>query len=556
MTLADGAALRPAGSGTGERAGSASAESDPGVCGPVPPGAGGATRPLRAPASRDHVRGWPLRRVFAVGAWVGALLSVLAVVLGGLALNRLTDARSTLVDVIGPARDTAQDLSVALLNQQTGVRGFELSARPEFLEPYRTGLSAQQHASGALRELSGDPRLPSLAGDLDAVDAAVQRWHAGYVDRAIVALSPGAADPMLGQELFDDVRAAMVHLVTDLDGERAVARARIDGAAALVRIVGGGIAAALVAFLVAVGVGLRRGVLTPVSELAGQARQVVSGDVRRPVRVVGPPELVELGADVEAMRVFILQELDTARDTNERLDQQARDLERSNRDLEQFAYVASHDLQEPLRKVASFCQLLKRRYGDRLDERGEQYIEFAVDGAQRMQQLINDLLAFSRVGRTTDSFEPVALGDVAAAALGQLERARAEAGGEIVVGDLPVVRGDPALLRQLLVNLLGNALKFRRAGVAPVVRVDARRAAQTWEITVTDNGIGIEPEYADKVFVIFQRLHGRDRYPGTGIGLALAKKIVEFHGGRIRIDHPPDGPGTVVRFTLPAEERQ
>ena len=294
----------------------------------------------------------------------------------------------------------------------------------------------------------------------------------------------------------------------------------------------------LAAFLVAAGIGLRRGGAAPVSRLAGQVREVVSGDVHREVRATGPREIVELGEDVDAMRLHILRDLDDGQAVNQRLDEQARDLERSNRDLEQFAYVASHDLQEPLRKVSSFCQLLQRRYGGQLDERADQYIEFAVDGAQRMQRLINDLLAFSRVGRTTEGFEPVDLAAVAAAAAAQLETAREpRPAARSRSASCPRCRGDRALLRQLLVNLLGNGLKFHRAGVPPVVRVQARREGDDWEIAVADNGIGIEPEYADKVFVIFQRLHGRERYPGTGIGLALAKKIVEFHGGRIGLAH-------------------
>ena len=255
------------------------------------------------------------------------------------------------------------------------------------------------------------------------------------------------------------------------------------------------------------------------------------------------------------MRRHILSDLTDAQEVNQRLDDQARDLERSNRDLEQFAYVASHDLQEPLRKVSSFCQLLQRRYGGKLDDRADQYIGFAVDGAQRMQRLINDLLAFSRVGRSTGDFEPVDLREIALAAAAQLETTRTELGGEIVVSALPQVQGDAALLRQLLLNLFGNGLKFHRPDVAPVVRVDAQRSGAQWEICVVDNGIGVEPEYAEKIFVIFQRLHGREVYTGTGIGLALVKKIVEFHGGRVWLDTAPRAaPGTVIRFTLPAEQ--
>jgi light-regulated signal transduction histidine kinase (bacteriophytochrome) len=252
------------------------------------------------------------------------------------------------------------------------------------------------------------------------------------------------------------------------------------------------------------------------------------------------------------MRLAILHELEAAREANQQLDDQAQDLERSNRDLEQFAYVASHDLQEPLRKVASFCQLLQRRYAGKLDDRADQYIAFAVDGAERMQQLINDLLSFSRVGRTTAAFSEVALDDVVAAAKAQLEPARTDVDGTIEIAPLPVVCGDSSLLRALFVNLVGNGLKFHREGVPPHVVVAAEKIGDEWEVTVSDNGIGIDPEYVDKVFVIFQRLHARDVYAGTGIGLALAKKIVEFHGGRIGIDPPRPEPGTTVRLTLPA----
>jgi light-regulated signal transduction histidine kinase (bacteriophytochrome) len=232
------------------------------------------------------------------------------------------------------------------------------------------------------------------------------------------------------------------------------------------------------------------------------------------------------------------------------LEQQAAELTRSNRDLEQFAYVASHDLQEPLRKVASFCQLLQRRYARQLDERADQYIAFAVDGAQRMQRLINDLLAFSRIGRLTTGFNDIDLNKVVVDSAEQFESQREATGAEITFTDLPVVRGEEPLLGALFSNLIGNALKFRHPDRTPRIVVDGRRVGDEYEISVEDNGIGIEPEFADKVFVIFQRLHAKDAYPGTGIGLAIAKKIVEYHGGRIWID-PSHTEGTLFRFTLP-----
>ncbi|MHA6628224.1 sensor histidine kinase [Pseudonocardia sichuanensis] len=508
-------------------------------------------RALRSRRSEESGRRWPLSRMFAVGASLAALIALTAIALGATALWRLGDARAGLVDVASPALVSAQQLSVALVDQETGVRGFDLTDRAEFLEPYWNGIGAQDAAVVAL-EAAVDRGLEEIAPDLDAVRAAEERWRTEYAQPVIEARAD-APTPETGRVLFDEVRAATRGLVANLEVQRGEAYDRMHDAAAFLVGTGVAIAAVLASFLVAAGIGLGRGVLRPVSELAVKVREVVSGDVQRPVRVGGPREISELGEDVEAMRRHILRDLDDAQAVNRRLDEQAQELARSNQDLEQFAYVASHDLQEPLRKVSSFCQLLQRRYSGQLDERADQYIAFAVDGAQRMQRLINDLLAFSRVGRTTEGFRKVDLGELAAAAVAQLESAREEAGGELVVGELPTVTGDPGLLQALLANLLGNGLKFRREDVPPVVRIEARRDGDHWEITVADNGIGIEPEYGEKIFVIFQRLHGREVYPGTGIGLALAKKIVEFHGGRIGLvsGSGPD-PGTTIRFTLPA----
>jgi light-regulated signal transduction histidine kinase (bacteriophytochrome) len=237
------------------------------------------------------------------------------------------------------------------------------------------------------------------------------------------------------------------------------------------------------------------------------------------------------------MRIRLVYELRASRDAHDQLAATATELERSNSELEQFAYVASHDLQEPLRKVTSFCQMLQDRYGGQLDERADQYIDFAVDGARRMQQLINDLLAFSRVGRDPH--------------LADLGEAVGETGAEIVIGELPRLSVEPPLIRTVFQNLIGNALRFRGER-SPVVRIEAERRDDDWLFTCTDNGIGIEPEYAERIFVIFQRLHPRDRYEGTGIGLAMCRKIIEYHGGGIWLDREYSG-GARIRFTLPAE---
>lgn len=229
------------------------------------------------------------------------------------------------------------------------------------------------------------------------------------------------------------------------------------------------------------------------------------------------------------------------------------ELKRSNEELEKFAYVASHDLQEPLRMVSGYAQLLQRRYGDKLDTEAHEYIKFAVDGVKRMQTLINDLLSYSRLSSKGRSFSPVSLTDVLTQALANLQAVITETGATVTGYDLPVVYGDRSQLCQVFQNLIGNAIKFHRDATPPVIDVRARTDDTKVHIEVEDNGIGIDKDYADKVFVIFQRLHSRERYPGTGIGLAICKKIVERHGGEIWFESQP-GRGSIFQFTLPKGE--
>ncbi|MER7501957.1 ATP-binding protein [Nonomuraea pusilla] len=310
---------------------------------------------------------------------------------------------------------------------------------------------------------------------------------------------------------------------------------------------------ALVALLLVVaacGAGLafivRFAVLKPVGVLTEQVRKVAAGDFDHRLGVDRPAELAELSSHVDALRARIVSAWRAAAD-------QAEELRRSNGELEQFAYVASHDLQEPLRKVASFTQMLEQRYGPQLDERARQYIHYAVDGAKRMQLLINDLLDFSRVGRATGERGPADAGGALDAALENLSAAIEDAGAVVTRDPLPVVLADPRRLTQLFQNLVENAVKFRSER-PPRVHVGVRRVDDLWEFSCSDNGIGVEPKYAERVFLIFQRLHPRDVYPGTGIGLALCRKIVEFHGGRIWLDGSAGGQGATFRWTLPAAE--
>ena len=310
------------------------------------------------------------------------------------------------------------------------------------------------------------------------------------------------------------------------------------------------VAAVLLALVV------RNAVTRPLDALARACRNITEGNFGEKIVPQGPKDIRAIASDVEDMRQRIVDELEGSRLARAQLAEQALELQRSNAELEQFAYVASHDLQEPLRKVAAFCQLLEKRYGDELDERGAEYIGFAVDGAKRMQVLINDLLTFSRVGRLNTANSEFDLGVALDEALKNLSTSIEESGAEIERRGrpLPRISGDPTLLTMLWQNLIGNAIKFRRDGVAPRIVVDCEEGATdrdaAWSFSVSDNGIGIPEEFVDKVFVIFQRLHARDVYTGTGIGLALCKKIVEHHGGSIWIDTSYTD-GTRFRFTIP-----
>lgn len=281
-------------------------------------------------------------------------------------------------------------------------------------------------------------------------------------------------------------------------------------------------------------------------------RGQISG--RRKSGEVFPADASISHLEVGGSRIYtaVLRDVTERARAEEALARQAQDLARSNAELEQFAYVASHDLQEPLRMVASYTQLLARRYGDRLDDDAHEFIGYAVDGVRRMQGLISDLLAYSRVGSRGESPEMVELEPVMARTIDVLRTAVEESGATVTHDPLPAVQADAVQIGQVLQNLVGNALKFR-GDAPPRVHVGVQRQGAEWVFSVRDNGIGIAPEYAQRIFVIFQRLHTRADYEGTGIGLAICKKIVERHGGRIWVESA-EGQGSTFFFTLPAGE--
>jgi PAS domain S-box-containing protein len=251
----------------------------------------------------------------------------------------------------------------------------------------------------------------------------------------------------------------------------------------------------------------------------------------------------------EAAIQVMFRDVSERKRAEEALAQHARELARSNAELEQFAYVASHDLQEPLRMVASYTQLLAKRYQDKLDADARDFIGYAVDGATRMQALISDLLNYSRIGTRGKDFRPSSSEAVLERVLAGLKLAIGESGATVSHDPLPTVLCDDVQLGQVFQNLLVNAIKFRREN-RPMIHLSAERHGNVWTFSVRDNGIGVAPEYAERIFMIFQRLHSKNEYPGTGIGLAVCKKIVERHGGRIWVQSQP-GSGATFFFTVP-----
>jgi signal transduction histidine kinase len=502
--------------------------------------------------------GWPFGRIIGVGLLIVGLFSLLAIGVGGTAMADLTTARDRLVNTLDPAAVHASQLEVELLNQETGVRGYALSAQLPFLKPYNDGLFRQRQQVAALRPLLAG--MPAAQADLNQVLHRVAIWRATYALPTINQVK-ATGKPLTGPSLtapsvnqgrvdFDLIRAALAHLQNNLEVQRKQAAGTLQDAASVLQATLIVIAVALVVTVLVLGFGLWRSAILPLRRLASDARQVAGGDFEHQMEPGGPAEMRAVGLDVNRMRERILAELSELQAAHATLEARTEDLQRSNSELEQFAYVASHDLQEPLRKVASFCQLLQRRYAGRLDAKADEYIEHAVDGAKRMQVLINDLLAFSRVGRTAQRREPVSCAVLLALAWANLAADVRRTHATIEVGELPVVLGEASLLTAVFQNLINNALKFR-ADEPPRVTVSVRRDGEFWLFSFSDNGIGIEPEYAERIFVIFQRLHDKAAYPGTGIGLAMVRKIIEYHGGRVWLDTRTTA-GARFWFTLPA----
>jgi signal transduction histidine kinase len=446
-------------------------------------------------------------------------------------------------EVAAAYRNTAfavYDLKVAMLNMETGYRGYALSGSRQFLEPFEQGRVDARVARARLRELNTFPReVEALIADT----VAFETWATSSVQRVTAGRSlPLDLQRTLfteGKRRFDTLRTGFDGLKQQsLDGFNGV-RLDIVGGIGVLQALPWAAFALIVLGALVVRLGLHRLILLPLRKLEGATQRLGDGEPRVDLVVNTDDEIGRLNQ--------------TFNRTSALLDQRTREWQRSNRDLEQFAYVASHDLQEPLRMVSSYAQLLQKRYQGKLDERADTYIHYAVDGANRMQALIQDLLRYSRAGSRQAPLVPVDAGTVVAEVLNSLELAVQEVGADIQIGALPTVLADRVQLSQVFQNLIGNALKFRREGVQHTVRVSAEREGALWRFAVADNGIGIAPEYFERIFVIFQRLHTREQFAGSGIGLAICQRIVERHGGRIWVTSTPDI-GTTFYFTLHAAE--
>ena len=410
-----------------------------------------------------------------------------------------------------------------LIDAETGQRGYIITGEESYLEPYNDARAHVNQNVTELRSLTVDNATQQRA--LDRLEPLIATMLTTLQDRIEirkrVGLLPAAREVREGSSKLhmDEIRALIGGMRLEENGLLEARSGEADASLRKTRIVivaGEVLGFAFLCFAGAI-----------VGQEIGQRRRAEE-DVR------------QLNRDLERR---------VAERTAE-LAERAKELARSNAELQQFAYVASHDLQEPLRMVASFTQLLAKRYKDKLDDDARQFIDYAVDGATRMQTLISDLLTYARVGTQGKSLAPTDSEVLFKRVLESLKFVIEESGAVISRDPLPVVMADPQQLGQLFQNLLTNAIKFR-GKEPPCISISAEKKGSDWKISVRDNGIGISQEHADRIFVIFQRLHTKTEYPGTGIGLAICKKIVERHGGRIWFEPSPGG-GSTFCFTIPA----
>src|SRR5258708_1300143 len=412
-------------------------------------------------------------------------------------------------------------LQIHLIDAETGQRGYIITGEETYLAPYQDGIGGISREIRELRELTADNPVqqgsldrmePLIAAKLGELQNRIEIRKKEELAAGVAAVAEGS-----GKRLMDQIRVLAAAMKQEEDRLLVLRSNELEASGRRTRMI--------------IVIGEALGFL-----FLAAAGFLIHQEMRR--RASAEQEVRTLNRDLERR---------VAERTAE-LAERAKELERSNMELQQFAYVASHDLQEPLRTIASFTQLLAKRYSDKLDDKAREFINFAVDGSKRMQTLINDLLVYSRVGTQGNPCAATRCDAMLDRILKNLKISIESSGAVITRGPLPVVIGDEGQLAQLFQNLLTNAMKFRGAGV-PRIHISASAEGARWKFMVRDNGIGISPEHQDRIFVIFQRLHTKTQYPGTGIGLAISKKVVERHGGRIWIEPTPGG-GSTFCFTV------
>lgn len=439
-------------------------------------------------------------------------------------------------------------LLISLLDTETGQRGYLLTGNQAYLAPYEKGRAEVDENFERVRQTLTD--FPSHATELGRLADLKQRKLAEMADtvkryqKGETAAARDLVATDQGKALMDEIRNLLKTIDDEADEgvrrwESNLERSRSELTRGLV-------------LLLAVGLALLLTLCVLILRLLSEQQRMQAELADR---------VTERTAQLGDANAALQNEVAERRRTAEILQQSNLELSRSNRELEDFAYVASHDLQEPLRKIQAFGARLKTKHGASWPPEAQDYLARMQNAAQRMETLIRDLLAYSRITTQGKPFQPTDLNEILKGVLGDLEELLTRTGGTVESESLPVLPADPLQMRQLLQNLVANALKFHRAGVAPVVRVESRTLAQAngqpsqVELTVTDNGIGFEEKYLDKIFQPFQRLHARQAYEGTGMGLAVCRKIVERHNGTITARSTPDM-GTTFIVSLPQMSAQ
>jgi len=476
---------------------------------------------------------------------LGLALAIL-ILLGGITYRDMAAARAAAqeVDHTYTVLEKLDEVFSALKDAEAGQRGYVITGKKEYLDPYYKATRKFDRKLSDLHDLTRDN--PRQQKTINGIELVMRGKMAALGKLIAIRGSKGhlaavrLAETGSGEKFMDDIRTKVTEardeetrLLKERFAARGLAAHHLGGAI----LTGGLLSLALL--------------LTVFYFLKSESIRRLKAEEELRRHQEGLENLVdERTRDLAVANTHLKEEIAMREKAEHTVRKTMEDLARSNRELDQFASIASHDLQSPLRAVAGFVELLKERYGGKLDERADEYITRAVSGTKRMSVLIHDLYVYSRIGTKEKQFSRVKMGALLEGAVDNLKEIIDENEAVITHGTLPEVEGDDTQLIQLFQNLISNAIKFRKKDVPPVIQISAERKEDKWVFCVHDNGIGIEPLYYERIFVIFQRLHTKEEYPGTGLGLALCRKIVERHGGRIWIESRP-GEGSDFYFTMP-----